>query len=210
MVLKIEKNVRFVVKMSFMSRVLMIDNFDSFTFILVDYFKQLNCQVDIVRNNVSVSNINLYKYDLVVISPGPSVPNQSGNLMQFIEATYKTIPIFGVCLGLQALVEFFGGKLIKKNPQHGKKDSIWVDQKTIFEGLPPKIEVGRYHSLCAKKIPDCFEISAKSSDNTIMAIRHNSLQIEAVQFHPESILSKKLDVGFRIIKNVLECKMIKK
>jgi len=186
------------------SNVLMIDNFDSFTYILVDYFKQLNCQVRVVKNTIKVIEVDCYKYDLVVISPGPSEPSRSGNLLKLINKIHQRLPVFGVCLGLQALVEFFGGKIEKKNPQHGKKDEVWVDQQTIFEGLPSKIEIGRYHSLAAKKLSDCFEISSIStSDQTIMGIRHKTLPIEAVQFHPESVLSMKSNVGFRIIENVV-------
>jgi len=189
--------------MNRVEKVLMIDNFDSFTYILVDYFKQLDCQVDVLRNDVSEIESLLYKYDLLVMSPGPSIPSNAGNLMNLIEMSFDKIPIFGVCLGLQALVEFFGGSIIKNTPKHGKKDKIWVDQQTIFQDLPQNVTVGRYHSLSVLNLPVCFELSAKSEDGTIMAIRHKSLPIEGVQFHPESILSSENGVGFKIIQNLV-------
>ncbi len=188
-------------------KVLIIDNFDSFTYNLVDYFKQLNCDVKVFRNNINPAALDEIDFDLLVLSPGPSVPKNAGNLFDIIKRFYQTKPIFGICLGLQALVEFFGGKLMFVPPQHGKEDKILTDQKTIYSGLSSVLNLARYHSLAAETVPDCFEISGKSQDGTVMSIRHKLLPIEAVQFHPESVLSMKDGAGMKIIKNVVDGKM---
>ncbi|MBX3101393.1 MAG: anthranilate phosphoribosyltransferase [Bacteroidetes bacterium] len=184
--------------------VLIIDNFDSFTFNLVDYFRQLGCQVQIYRNTVSPEELRALEFDLMVLSPGPSVPRNAGNLMQIIEAFYQTRPIFGVCLGLQALVEFFGGSLQFLEPVHGKPDRIIHDGKSIYQGLPVEIEMGRYHSLAADVVPSVFEVTARNADGVVMSLRHRQLPIEAVQYHPESVLSMREDAGFRLIRNVVQ------
>jgi anthranilate synthase/aminodeoxychorismate synthase-like glutamine amidotransferase len=183
-------------------RVLMIDNFDSFTFNLVDYLEQLQCEVKVYRNIVDPSIIDEVKPDLIVISPGPSVPKNAGNLMKMIEVSYKTYPILGVCLGLEALVESFGGSLKLVTPVHGKSSAIHHDGKTIFTGLPQDFLGGRYHSLATDRLPDCFDVSATSTD-LIMAIRHKTLPIEGVQFHPESVLTMKGGNGFKLMENVI-------
>jgi anthranilate synthase/phosphoribosyltransferase len=186
------------------TRVLIIDNFDSFTFNLVDYFRRLGCQVQIYRNTVTPDELRALDFDLLVLSPGPSVPRNAGNLFQIIEAFYQTKPIFGVCLGLQALVEFFGGTLQFLEPVHGKPDQIIHDGKSIYQGLPPEIEMGRYHSLAADVVPSVFEVTARNAAGVVMSLRHRQLPIEAVQYHPESVLSMRDDAGFRIIKNVVQ------
>lgn len=183
-------------------KVLMIDNFDSFTFNIVDYMEQLGCDVKVYRNDAPPSIIHELNPELIVLSPGPSVPKNAGNLMKMIELSYQKYPIFGVCLGLEALIEFFGGSLKFVPPVHGKSSPIHHDGKTIFCGLDKNFLGGRYHSLVADKIPDCFEISAKYQ-NLVMAIRHKTLPIEGVQFHPESVLSMKGKNGFRLIENVI-------
>ncbi len=185
----------------------MIDNFDSFTYNLVDYFKQLGCEVLVYRNTVKPEQLLSVDFDLLVLSPGPSVPKNAGNLFDIINQFYQHKPILGICLGLQALVEFFGGKLKFIEPHHGKANKIINDQKTIYTGLDSVIEIARYHSLAAEVVPNSFEISAHSQDGTVMSIRHKLLPIEAVQFHPESVLSMRDEVGMRMLKNVIEGKV---
>lgn len=181
----------------------MIDNFDSFTYNLVDYFKVLGCEVKVYRNTVSPKQLEYEEFDLLVLSPGPSIPKNAGNLFDIIGKFYQTKPIFGICLGHQALIEFFGGKLKFLPPQHGKADWIIHDGQTIYEGLESRIEVARYHSLAAEEVPKVFDVSARSQDGTIMSIRHKSLPIEGVQFHPESVLSMRDEAGMRLMQNVV-------
>ncbi|MDP2691241.1 MAG: aminodeoxychorismate/anthranilate synthase component II [bacterium] len=181
-------------------KILVIDNFDSFTFNLVDYIEQQGCDVSVYRNDVDPSVITTVDPDLIVISPGPSVPKNAGNLMKMIELTHDKYPIFGVCLGHEALIEYFGGSLKFVDPVHGKSSPIHHDGKTIFSGLDQDFLAGRYHSLVADQVPDCFEISARY-DDLVMAIRHTSLPIEGVQFHPESVLTMKGQNGMKLISN---------
>lgn len=188
------------------NKVLILDNFDSFTFNIVDYFKQLDCHVIVYRNTVSPSKI-VEDFDLLVLSPGPSVPKNAGFMFDWIKKYYKRKPIFGICLGHQALIEFFGGELMYSSPVHGKSFSIEVDGRSIYQNLPRNIDVGRYHSLSGKIIPSCFEISAKTQDQVIMSIRHKTLPIEGIQYHPESILSMNYGAGMQIIKNVVNGKL---
>ncbi len=182
----------------------MIDNFDSFTYNLVDYFKVLGCKVKVYRNTVSPSALEQEDFDLLVLSPGPSIPKNAGNLFDIIAKFHQNKPIFGICLGHQALIEFFGGELKFLPPQHGKSDQIVHDGKSIYSGLKDTIEIARYHSLAAAKVPDIFEISGRSQDGTVMSIRHKSLPIEGVQYHPESVLSMRDEAGMNIVKNVVE------
>ncbi len=183
-------------------RILVIDNFDSFTYNLVDYFRQLDCEVTVYRNDVSVEKIREVNPDLLVLSPGPSVPKNAGNLMAIIDEYHQKYPIFGVCLGHEAFIEYFGGSLKLVDPVHGKSSSISHDEKTIFAGLDNPFLGGRYHSLAADQVPNCLEISSTCGD-IVMGIRHRTLPIEGVQFHPESILSMKGENGFRMVKNVI-------
>ena len=185
-----------------LKNVILIDNFDSFTFNLVDFFRAKKCAVEIFRNDISPEEIAIEKYDLLVISPGPGVPKTSGNLMKIIDKFHEQIPMFGVCLGLEAIVEFFGGSLKFVTPRHGKNSPISHDGKTIFKNLPPDFPAGRYHSLAADSVPPNLEISAEF-EKIPMAVRHRELPIEAVQFHPESVLSMKNNCGARIIQNVV-------
>lgn len=183
-------------------RIFLLDNFDSFTFNLVDYFRQLGCEVLVYRNNVEISKVADVRPDLIVFSPGPSVPKNAGNMMAIIDKYHPYYPMFGVCLGHEAFLEYFGGSLKFVKPVHGKASPISHDGKTIFYGVDKNFLGGRYHSLCADKVPACFEVSAKT-DDLVMAMRHRKLPIESVQFHPESVLSMKGGNGFRIIKNVV-------
>lgn len=182
--------------------ILVIDNFDSFTFNLVDYLKQLNCNVNVYRNTVDPNIVKEINPDLIIISPGPSVPKNAGNLMKIISQYHKIFPFFGVCLGHEALIEYFGGTLKFTEPVHGKSSKIHHDRKGIFEGIEQDFEGGRYHSLVADKIPNCFTISAQSL-GLVMAIRHKTLPITGVQFHPESVLTMKGNNGFKLIKNLI-------
>jgi len=180
----------------------MIDNFDSFTFNLVDYFKQLGATVRVYRNTIDPEIINTVVPDLIVISPGPSVPKNAGNLMKIIDQYHAQYPMFGVCLGHEALIEYFGGSLKFVYPVHGRSSKMHHDGKGIFSGLAQDFDAGRYHSLCADVVPDCFEVSA-TSGGLVMAIRHKTLPINGVQFHPESVLTMKGGNGFKMIQNLL-------
>lgn len=182
--------------------ILIIDNFDSFTFNLADYFKQLGCVVNVYRNNIDPDLIERIVPDLIVISPGPSIPKNAGNLMKIIDRYHDKYPFFGVCLGHEALIEYFGGTLKFVEPVHGKSSKIHHDSKGIFQDVSQDFDAGRYHSLVADKVPDCFEQSATSC-GLVMAIRHKKLPIDGVQFHPESVLTMKGGNGFKIIKNVI-------
>lgn len=194
-------------------RILVIDNFDSFTFNLVDYIEQIlrdhaggEGEVKVYRNNAEVEIIDEVNPDLIVLSPGPSIPKNAGNLMKMIAHAQDKYPIFGVCLGLEALIEHFGGSLKFTHPVHGKSSPVHHDEKTIFEGCDQDFLAGRYHSLSSDKVPDCFETSATceaENEKLVMAIRHKELPIEAVQFHPESVLSMKKGNGFKLMENVL-------
>lgn len=193
--------------------IIMIDNFDSFTFNLVDYFKQAGARLTVYRNTAAISTIEKLRPDLLVYSPGPGNPQQAGNLLKYIQHFAERVPQFGVCLGMQAMVEAFGGSLrVLAQPVHGKSSQVTHDGKTIFSGIASPMEVGRYHSLAAKRMPECLVVSATTidrrgdaqEDEVVMAVRHTSLPIEGVQFHPESILSFKHNAGLQMIQNVLQ------
>lgn len=185
-----------------LKNILIIDNFDSFTFNLVDYFRQLDCNVTTFRNTIDLAMISKISPDLIVFSPGPSVPKNAGNMMKIIDKYHSVYPMFGVCLGHEAFIEYFGGSLKFVTPIHGVASPIRHDGKTIFGGLDEKFMGGRYHSLVADKVPDCLEVSATYED-LVMAVRHKKFPIEGVQFHPESVLTLKGDNGFNLIKNLV-------
>lgn len=186
--------------------ILMIDNFDSFTYNLVDEFEKRNCKVYVYRNNISFENfekiVKMISPKLIVISPGPSAPKNAGISIKVIRHYAGRIPIFGVCLGHQCIIETFGG-IVDKAPEvfHGKPSKVIHDKKTIYRNVENPFQVGRYHSLAGLKIPDELIVSAKSDTNIAMGIRHNKFFIEGVQFHPESILTPS---GGMIIENLLE------
>jgi len=188
-------------------KVLMLDNFDSFTYNLVDFFRQLGCEVIVFRNTVEPQTLARIDFDLLVLSPGPSVPRNAGNMMQIIEQFYLKKPILGVCLGHQALIEFFGGTITNIAPVHGKAVQIEHDGRGVFSGLEQNCAVARYHSWAADLIPSEFEVSARSMDGVVMAVRHKRLPIEGIQFHPESVLTMKNQVGMRMLRNVVEGRM---
>jgi anthranilate synthase/phosphoribosyltransferase len=183
--------------------ILLIDNLDSFTYNLVDFFRQLGCAVKVYRNTASPETLADEHFDLLVLSPGPSVPGRAGNLMGIIGHFYRNKPILGVCLGHQALIEFFGGTLANIAPVHGKSVPIRHDTRGIFTGLPQDCCVARYHSWAGDSIPPELEVSARAHDGTIMAVRHKRLPIEGIQFHPESVLSMKDRVGMHLLRNVV-------
>jgi anthranilate synthase/aminodeoxychorismate synthase-like glutamine amidotransferase len=187
-----------------MPRVLMIDNYDSFTYNLVQYLGELGCELDVVRNDrATVDELLERKPDRVVVSPGPCTPNEAGISMEAMRRFPEAgVPTLGVCLGHQSLAQAFGGKVIRHVPVHGKTTTIEHDGRTIFRGLPTPLTVGRYHSLVVSEdpLPDCFEASARGG-GVLMAIRHRELPAEGVQFHPESVLT---DAGKRLLQNFLD------
>jgi len=185
--------------------ILFIDNYDSFTYNLVHYTQTLGREVKIVRNDVMTAD-ELFGLgaSAVIISPGPSSPEHAGVCVEFIRKFAGKIPMFGVCLGMQSIGFAFGGKIVRaKSVMHGKISRIEHDGQGVFNGIASPMSVVRYHSLAvdAPTLPDCLEISARSSDGEIMGLRHRQFQIEGVQFHPESILTVG---GKRILANFLD------
>ncbi len=184
--------------------ILVIDNYDSFTFNLVQYLGELGQEIRVYRNDaISTSEIERMAPNGVVISPGPGRPENSGIIVEVICALAGNMPILGVCLGHQAIGYAFGGRVVSApRIMHGKTSQIFHDRRTIFEGLENPFRATRYHSLVVSPegFPDCLEISAKTEDGVIMGLRHRNLPIEGVQFHPESILT---DVGKRLLSNFL-------
>ena len=184
---------------------IMIDNFDSFTYNLADEFEKRNCKVHVYRNNIGMENfkriVQKIKPKLIMISPGPSTPKEAGISIPSIKEYCGKIPIFGVCLGHQSIIEAFGG-FVGRAPEvlHGKPSKIRHDGGTIFKGLENPLQVGRYHSLAGLKIPEELEISARSESDVVMGVRHKKFFVEGVQFHPESILTPS---GGLIIENLL-------
>jgi anthranilate synthase/aminodeoxychorismate synthase-like glutamine amidotransferase len=174
-------------------RVLVIDNYDSFTYNLVQYLGELGAELEVVRNNhATVDELLVRGYDRAIVSPGPCTPNEAGISLEAARRFPQAgIPTLGVCLGHQALVQAFGGKVIRHDPVHGKTSSVEHDGRTIFSGLDSPLEVGRYHSLVADpELPAALEQSA-AGGGVVMAVRHRELSAEGVQFHPESILTQQ-------------------
>jgi anthranilate synthase/aminodeoxychorismate synthase-like glutamine amidotransferase len=184
---------------------LMIDNYDSFTYNLVQYFGELGEDVRVYRNDkITLDEIEALRPRRVVISPGPCTPKEAGISVDAIKRFGGRIPLLGVCLGHQALAVAFGGEVVRaERLMHGKTSKIEHDGKTLFHHLPNPFEATRYHSLIVKRstLPTCFEISAETAEGEIMGIRHRSLGIEGVQFHPESILTT---VGKDLLRNFLK------
>ena len=173
-------------------RLLLIDNFDSFTYNLVQYFGELGAEQEVFRNNnITPEQAIEREPDAVVISPGPCDPDQAGHSLAIIEAFAGKKPIFGVCLGHQCLGQYFGGKVIRaERLMHGKTSPVHHDEKEIFANLPNPFAATRYHSLILEptSIPNCLEVTAKTEEGEIMGIRHKELPVWGVQFHPESLL----------------------
>jgi anthranilate synthase/aminodeoxychorismate synthase-like glutamine amidotransferase len=185
-------------------KILFIDNFDSFTYNLVDDFCKRNCQAKIYRADTALEELkqvaNEFVPDLLVISPGPGTPDTAGVTLSAIGYFKDKLPIFGVCLGHQAIVQHFGGKVgHAPEPMHGKPSRVTHNQKGIFAGVENPLQAGRYHSLCALTLPDCLEKTAEF-EGIVMGVEHKQLPIFGVQFHPESILTP---AGGKIIENVL-------
>jgi anthranilate synthase/aminodeoxychorismate synthase-like glutamine amidotransferase len=184
-------------------RVLVLDNYDSFTFNLVQYLGELGGEIEVVRNDhASVDELLLRGYDALVVSPGPCTPNEAGISLEAVRRfPLARIPTLGVCLGHQALVQAWGGKVIQHQPVHGKTTAIEHDGRTIFTDLRRPLTVGRYHSLVADPaLPEVLEQSAAGGE-VVMAVRHRELPAEGVQFHPESVLTEQ---GRELLSNFLE------
>jgi para-aminobenzoate synthetase component II len=184
---------------------LMIDNYDSFTYNLVQYLGELGEDVRVYRNDkITLQQIEELGPSRIVISPGPCTPKEAGVSVETIRQFAGRMPILGVCLGHQSLGVAFGGEVIRaQRLMHGKTSMISHDGKTIFHGLPNPFEATRYHSLLVnpKNLPDCLEVSAKTAEGEIMGLRHRTLAVEGVQFHPESILTK---AGKDLLRNFLK------
>ena len=183
--------------------ILVIDNYDSFTYNVVQTVGLFNKQINVVRNDkITVKEISLLSPSHIIISPGPCTPNEAGISIEVIKHFAGKMPILGICLGHQCIGQAFGGKIIRApSPMHGKTSRIYHDKKTIFKGIKNPFTATRYHSLIIEKsaLPDCLEISAET-DGIIMAVRHKKYNIEGVQFHPESFLTKE---GKQLIKNFI-------
>ena len=187
--------------------ILMIDNYDSFTYNLVQYLGQLGEEVVVHRNDeITLDQIEELRPDSIFLSPGPGSPEGAGLTVDIIKRFHTTIPIMGICLGHQAIGYAFGADVVRAGRlMHGKTSGIINDGRTIFKGLPSPFEAGRYHSLILRKdsMPPCLEISAETEEGEIMGVRHHEYPVEGIQFHPESILTPN---GKRIIKNFLDMK----
>ncbi|MBD1149289.1 aminodeoxychorismate/anthranilate synthase component II [Pelagibacterales bacterium SAG-MED27] len=183
-------------------KILLIDNYDSFTFNLYHYLSSLNTKVDVVRNDkITPKEIIKKRYNKIVISPGPGNPNQSGNCLNILKTLHKDFPFLGVCLGHQIIGQVFGSKIVQaKKLMHGKTSNIKSRQIGILKNLPRSFEATRYHSLIIDKktLSDNLEITAETNDGLIMGVQHKKYNIHGVQFHPESIKTK---LGMKILKN---------
>ena len=182
--------------------ILMIDNYDSFTYNLVQYMGELGAEIRVERNDrISIPEIESMKPKKIVISPGPCTPAKAGISVEAVKHFSGKVPLLGVCLGHQSVGAAFGGEVIKAGQlMHGKTSEVRHDGKTLFKNLPNPITATRYHSLVLnrKTLPECFEITAESDDNEIMGIRHKQLPVEGVQFHPESIFCEG---GHQLLEN---------
>jgi anthranilate synthase/aminodeoxychorismate synthase-like glutamine amidotransferase len=187
-----------------MKKIILIDNYDSFTFNLYHYLSSLRVNVDVIRNDQITSNEVLKRrYSKIVISPGPGNPNQSGNCLKIVKSLYKKIPILGVCLGHQIIGQVFGSKIIQaKKLMHGKTSKIMSKKTGVLKNLPKTFEATRYHSLIIdkKSLSKDLEITAETKDGLIMGVRHKKYNVHGVQFHPESIKTK---IGIKILKNFI-------
>ncbi len=187
-----------------MKKIILIDNYDSFTFNLYHYLSSLKVKVDVIRNDQITSNeILKRKYNKIVISPGPGNPDQSGNCLKIVKSLYKKIPILGVCLGHQIIGQVFGSKIVQaKKLMHGKTSKIISKKLGILKNLPKSFEATRYHSLIIDKktLSKHLEITAESKDGLVMGVQHKKYDVHGVQFHPESIKTK---LGIKILKNFI-------
>ena len=182
--------------------ILLIDNFDSFTYNLVDYLNQFGTQVRTVRNNTPLEEIRKENYKGIILSPGPGIPSQAGNLGKIIEAYYKELPILGICLGHQALAEFFGAVVKKASrPMHGKISEITISiPDPLFKDIPTSFKAVRYHSLLVNELTPNLQAIAFTAANEVMAIKHKHLPIYGIQYHPEAALT---EYGKKLLENWL-------
>ena len=187
-----------------MKKIILIDNYDSFTFNLYHYLSSLKVNVDVIRNDqITSKEILKRKYNKIVISPGPGSPNQSGNCLKIVKSLYKKIPILGVCLGHQIIGQVFGSKIVQtRKLMHGKTSKIMSKKIGILKNLPKTFEATRYHSLIINKksLSKDLEITAETKDGLIMGVKHRKYDVHGVQFHPESIKTK---IGIKILKNFI-------
>jgi len=183
--------------------ILLIDNYDSFSYNLAHLFGELGAEVDVYRNDaIDADTAACLAPSHVVISPGPGRPADAGATEEIVRRLARSTPTLGVCLGHQAIVEVFGGEVgHARELVHGKSCTVRHDGKGLFAGLPPELEAGRYHSLAATRIPEVLEVCARADDAEVMAVRHRSLPVDGVQFHPESVLTP---LGREIARNFLE------
>ena len=185
-------------------KVILIDNYDSFTYNLYHYISKLNCEVEVYRNDkIDTKTILRKKFKKIVISPGPGNPNQSGNCLKIVKSIYKKIPILDVCLGHQIIGQAFGSKIVQaRKLMHGKTSKIKSKKIGILKNLPKTFEATRYHSLIIdrKSLSDDLKITAETNDGLIMGVQHKKFNIHGVQFHPESIKTK---FGMKILKNFI-------
>lgn len=182
--------------------ILLLDNYDSFTYNLVDYFNQLGVEVKVFRNDEGFERITSHDYKAVVISPGPEIPEKAGKCMEVLRYYINKKPILGICLGHQAIGEHFGGELKKGlRPMHGKVTEIELQKDPVFADIPQKINVVQYNSLVIDKLPASIRVIAKSGNKEIMAVRHKDLPVWGLQFHPEAALTQ---YGLVILKNWLD------
>ena len=188
-----------------MKKIILIDNYDSFTFNLYHYLSSLKVFVDVIRNDkITSKEILKRRYNKIVISPGPGNPNQSGNCLKIVKSLYKKIPILGVCLGHQIIGQVFGSKIIQaRKLMHGKTSKITTKKNGILKNLPKTFEATRYHSLIIdkKSLSSDLEITAETKDGLIMGVQHKEYDVHGVQFHPESIKTK---LGMKILKNFIK------
>jgi anthranilate synthase component 2 len=179
--------------------ILVVDNFDSFTYNLVDYFNQLDLEVEIVRNNAPIEALCSDHYKAVVLSPGPGIPRKAGKLMKVVSYYYDKKPVLGICLGHQAIAEFFGGEIGKTSkPMHGKISPIFHYNDVIFRDIPQTFDVVRYHSLICTRPPEILNVVAQTASGEIMAVKHQRLAVYGLQFHPEAVLTQ---YGLDLLKN---------
>ncbi len=187
-----------------MKKIILIDNYDSFTFNLYHYLSSLKVDVDVIRNDqITSKEILKRKYNKIVISPGPGSPNQSGNCLKIVKSLYKKIPILGVCLGHQIIGQVFGSKIVQtRKLMHGKTSKIMSKKIGVLKNLPKTFEATRYHSLIINKksLSKDLEITAETKDGLIMGVKHRKYDVHGVQFHPESIKTK---IGIKILKNFI-------
>ena len=185
-------------------RVLVIDNYDSFTYNLVQYLGELGAEVLVRRNDeVTPEEVAELRPDRIVVSPGPCTPNEAGISVELIEKTGGSTPLLGVCLGHQSIGQAFGARIVRGEPVHGKTAKILHDGEGVYAGLDQGFEATRYHSLVIEpdSMPDCLVVTSRTPDGTIMGVRHRDFPVEGVQFHPESVLTRS---GRDLLKNFLE------